>query len=77
MLVHGYELKSLDINCDNDWKHPDGRYKSKFLKKVRDKVKYQVKNKNAPQNTRVYLMRLWSDGFQPYDVITLFSSSLQ
>ena len=35
------------------------------------------KNNNAPQNIRVYLTRLWSDGFQPYNVITLSSSFLQ
>ena len=61
MLGHGYELKSLDIHCDSVWKHPDGRNKSEFLKKVKDKVEYQVKTTNAPQNTTVYLVRLWLD----------------
>ena len=32
MLGNEVELKSLDINCDSDWKNPDGRYKSEFLK---------------------------------------------
>ena len=76
MLGHQSDLKSLHIDTDIHWKHPDGRYKSEFLKKVRDKVEYQVKSNNMTQNTRVYLMRLWSDGFQSYNVITLFSSSL-
>ena len=40
---HGFELESLYINYDSDWKHPYGRYTSEFLKKVRDKVEYQVK----------------------------------
>ena len=77
MLGHGYELKSLNVNCDSDWKHPDGRYKSEFLKKVRDKVEYQVKNNITHQNTRVCLMKQWSDGFQPYNVIILSLSFLQ
>ena len=54
-------MKSLHVNTDSDWKHPDGRYKSEFLKKVREKVKYQVENNDAPQGTVVYLMRLRSD----------------
>ena len=77
MLGHGIELKSLHINTDGDWKHPDKRYKSDFLKKVSIKLKYQIKNNDEHKNIRVYLMRLWSAGFQPYNVMTLSSSSLQ
>ena len=77
MLGHGVEPKSLHIDIDSDWKYPDARYKSEFLKKVRDKMEYKVINYNAPQNIRVDLMRLWSDGFQPDNVITLSSSSPQ
>ena len=33
MLSHGFELKSLDINCVSDWKNPVGRYTSEFLMK--------------------------------------------
>ena len=40
-------------------------------------MKYQVKNNNAPQNTRVCLMRFFTDGFQPYNVITVSSLSLE
>ena len=40
MLGHGIKLKLLHIN----WRHPDGRYKSEFLQKVRDKVEYHVQN---------------------------------
>ena len=72
ILSHGVELKSLHNDTDSDLKDTDERYKSEFLKKVREKVEY-----HAPQNTRVYLMRFWSDGFQSYNVITLPSSSLQ
>ena len=46
---------------DSDWKNPDGRYKSESLKKIKEKVKYQKKHKNASQNTRVFLIRLSSD----------------
>ena len=49
MLGHGVELKSLDNNCDSDSNHPDGRNKSKFLKKVREKVEYQVKHNTMLQ----------------------------
>ena len=35
------------------------------------------KAQSVPQNIRVHLIRLWSDGFQPYDVITLYALSLQ
>ena len=76
MLSHGIELKSLQIDTDSDFKHPDERYKSEFLKKAREKVEYQVKSNNSPQNSRVYLIQLWSDRFKPYNVITLSSSSL-
>ena len=65
MLGHGIELKSLHLDTDSDWKNPDGRYKSEVLKKVREKVEYQIKHINAPQNTRFYLMRFLLDGFQP------------
>ena len=66
----------MHLDTDSDWKHPDGRFKSEFWKLARDEVEYQVKYNNA-KNTRVYLMRLWSDGFQPCNVIILSSSSLQ
>ena len=77
MLGYGIELKSLHINCDSDWKHPNERYKSESLKNIKDRLEYQVKNNNTPQSTRVYLMKLWSDVFLPYNEITLSSSSLQ
>ena len=60
VLGHRIELKSLHLGNDGDWKNLDERYKSEFLKKVKD---YQVKLKNASHNTRVFLMRYWSDGF--------------
>ena len=77
ILGQGIELKSLHIDTNSDWVHPDTRKKSEFLKKIRGKVEYQVKRNSMPQNTRAYLMRLWSDGFHPYNVIILSSSSLQ
>ena len=67
----------MHIDTESDWKNPDERYKSEFLKKVKDKVEDQVKHNDTPQDTRVYLMRLWSDGLQPYNMITLSSWSLQ
>ena len=41
MLGHGIELKSLHLDDVRDWKHPEGRCKLEFLKKVRHKVEYQ------------------------------------
>ena len=76
MLCCGVKLKSLHINFDSDWKHPDGRYKYFFRNGIY-KLKYQGKTNTVHQNTRVYLMRLWSDGFQPHNVIALSSSSLK
>ena len=76
MLGQGIELKLLHNYTHSVWKHPDGWQKSELIK-VRDKVENQVKNNNTPQNTRVYLARLWSDGFQPYNVFTQSSSPFQ
>ena len=42
MLGHVLDLKSLHIYTDSDWKHPDGRSGSEFLKKVWEKVEYQI-----------------------------------
>ena len=66
MLCNGIQLKSLHIDTDkslyidtdSDWKHADERHKSEFSKKVRDKVKCQIKNDKSSQYTSISLMRL-------------------
>ena len=54
MLGHGNELKSLHIDMDSDWRHPSGRCKSEFLKKIRDKVKYQKKQKCTQKHQSLF-----------------------
>ena len=47
MVGLGIELKLLHVDTDSDWKNSDGRYKSEFFKKIREKV--EMKHKNTPQ----------------------------
>ena len=49
MLGHGIEHIPRHIDTDSEWRHPNGRYKSEFIKKIRDKVKYQVEKKVHPK----------------------------
>ena len=41
ILHYGIELKILKLDSDSEWKDPDGRYKSEFLKKVKEKWKLE------------------------------------
>ena len=49
----------------------DGKYECDFIKEVHNQVKEAMASKQAlSPNTRVALIRIWSDGFEAHHIIT-------
>ena len=77
MLGHGIELKSFHVNTDSNWKNSDGRYNIRILDESQRKNKISDKTQKCVSKHQSLLMRLWSNRFQHYNMITLSSLSLQ
>ena len=61
ILGHGFPLKTLKLNKMSDWKTSNLKFHTLFHKELYDKI---LKFENIPENLRIHLLYIWSDGFQ-------------
>ena len=51
---------------EKDWVGVDGTYKCQYIKTLHEKVKTRLMGDSPLSNdTRMHILRVWSDGFQP------------
>ncbi len=61
LLSRGIPLKTLKINKSSDWKNSNDCFHTLFHKGLYKKLQ---KVKHLPENLRIHLLYIWSDGFQ-------------
>jgi hypothetical protein len=61
LLGHGIPLKTLKLNKSNDWKNSNECFHTLFHKELYKKLQ---KLEHLPENLRIHLLYIWSDGFQ-------------
>lgn len=66
MVALGYDI--LSFTEDSDWTNDDGGYDGTFFRDLHHKVKKMKKKSEIPDDARVLLLRLWSDGFQVHHI---------
>ena len=70
LLALGLEVQFFRVGFPEDWL-VDGDYESGFIKDVHDQVKKDMASNQAlSPNTRVAIIRVWSDGFEAHHIIT-------
>ena len=61
ILGHGFPLKILKINKSSDWKNSNKCFHTLFHQELYKKLQ---KLEHCPENLRIHLLYIWSDGFQ-------------
>ncbi len=61
LLGHGIPLKTLKLNKSSDWKNSNECFCTLFHKEPYKKLH---KLEHLPENLRIHLLYIWSDGFQ-------------
>ena len=61
LLGHGIPLKTLKLNKSSDWKNSNECFHTLFHKELYKKLQ---KLEHLPENLRIHLLYIWSDGFQ-------------
>ncbi len=74
LLGHGFPLKTLKLNKMTDWKTSNLEFHTLFHKEIYDKI---LKLENIPENLRIHLLYIWSDGFQKNMLVKTKKTSLQ
>jgi hypothetical protein len=74
LLGHGVPLKTLKLNNIRDWKNSSNCFHSLFHKDLYDKLQ---KTKECPENLRIHLLYIWSDGFQKNTLVKTKKTSMQ
>ena len=70
LLALGLEVQFFRVGFPEDWL-VDGDYVCGFIKEVHDQVKEAMTTNQAlSPNTRVAVIRVWSDGFEAHHIIT-------
>ncbi len=66
LLGHGIPLKTLKLNKSSDWKNSNERFHTLFHKELYEKLQ---KVEHIPENLRIHLLYIWSDGFQKNSLV--------
>lgn len=68
VLASGLEV--LEYRVGGDWVNEDGEYECEFIKEMHEEVKrmMEMEGSEVTEDTRVYIIRVWSDGFEAFDV---------
>jgi hypothetical protein len=61
LLGHGFPLQTLKINKSSDWKNSNKCFHTLSHQELHKKLH---KLKHCPENLRIHLLYIWSDGFQ-------------
>ena len=69
LLALGLEVQSFRVGFPEDWLM-DGKYECDFIKEVHKQAKEAASKQALSPNTRVALIRIWSDGFEAHHIIT-------
>ena len=56
------------FDTDDDWTDENGNYGGEFYRVWHDKIKEMKKNGDMPEGTRIIFIRIWSDGFQAFQI---------
>ena len=68
MLALGIKVQSYRAGHEADWVNDKGEYKCGFIKEMHETVKDRLKNQNLPTETKVIVIRTWSDGFEAHQI---------
>jgi hypothetical protein len=74
LLGHGIPLKTLKLNKSSDWKNSNECFHTLLHKEL---YKNLQKLEHLPENLRIHLIYIWSDGFQKYTLVKMKKTSLQ
>jgi hypothetical protein len=74
LLGHGIPLKTLKLNKARDWKNSNESFHTKYHKELYKKLQ---KLEHIPENLRIHLLYIWSDGFQKNTLVKTKKTSLQ
>lgn len=66
MVALGYDV--LSFTEDRDWTNDKGGYDGTFFRDLHHKVRKMKKKSEIPNDARVLLLRVWSDGFQVHHI---------
>ena len=70
LLALGLDVVFFRVGCEQDWL-VDGKYECRFIKEMHKQVKKEmVSNPSLPHDTRVAIVRIWSDGFEAHQILT-------
>ncbi len=73
-LDHGFPLKMLKTNKSSDWKNSNNCFHTLFHHKPYRKLQ---KLEHCPENLRIHLLYIKSDGFQKNTLVKTIKTSLQ
>ncbi len=74
LLGHGIPLTTLKLNKSSDWKNSTECLHTLFHKELYEKLQ---KFEHLPENLRIHLLYIWSDGFQKNTLVKRKKTSLQ
>jgi hypothetical protein len=74
LLGHGFPLKTLKINKSSDWKNSNEYFHTLFHQELYKKLQ---KLEHCPENLRIHLRYIWSDGFQKNTLVKTKKTLLQ
>ncbi len=74
LLGHGIPLKTLKLNKSNDWENSNECFHTFFHIELYKKLQ---KLEHLPENLRIHLLYIWSDGFQKNTLVKTKKTSLQ
>ena len=68
LLALGKEALIYKAGCVEDWVDEDGEYECRFLEDLHHRVMELVAQGTIKRETRVITFRLWSDGFEAFQI---------
>ena len=69
LLALGLDALVYRVGVEEDWLNEQGEYTCGFIEETHNSVKKMMKNnRNITKDTRVVILKVWSDGFQAFHI---------
>ena len=69
LLALGIDRLTFLAGVGTDWINDDGEYECQYINEAHDLVKKMMKeDPNISNNTRVHIIKVWSDGFEAHQI---------